>query len=230
MKGKPITNDTVITIGKSISMGRFLDFFKEATSTNLPYGEHNIWLAAQVGKTVGESVESYVETSKVKPIAQKLSEERFNIISNPDKAFIVAFDKWLESLGYDYGGGIGDGYGWGKYMIIYGKTGVKSRPCPARIYIKDDGKIQLRFFLKNIDKHRKYIENAPSYVKDGFAFDWGDCKNCVSTCKTMKIYTIDDRLYNKCCHSTVYFSDPTVEKLPDLMALYSEFNPVKKAK
>jgi len=230
MSKKAVTEDTIITIGKSISQGHFFDFFKKATGKDLPYGEHSIWLNMQIGKTVREAIDSWLDTSEIKTMEQKLSEERFDIISNADKAFIVAFDKTFEDLGYDYGGGIGDGYGWGKYMIIYGKTSVKSRPCPARIYIKDTGEMQLRLFLKNIDKHRQYIENSPSYIKDGFAFEWGDCKNCMPTCKTMKIYTIDGRQYNKCCHSTAYFSSPSVERLPDYMSLYSEFNPAKKAK
>ena len=123
-----------------------------------------------------------------------------------------------------------EGYSWGKYMIIYGKTDVKSRPCPARIYIKNDGKVVLRLFLKNIDKHRQYIESAPSYIKESFAFEGGNCKNCMSACKSMKIYTIDGQQFNKCCHKTAYFSNPSVEKLSDYMALYLEFNPIKKPK
>ena len=230
MGKKVITEDTIINIGKPFSQGHFFDFYREATGKDLPYGEHSIWLNAQIGKTTGEAKISWHNAAEPKSMKQKLSEERFNNISESSKAFIVAFDRTFEELGYDYGGGIGYGYGWGKYMIIYGKTGVKSRPCPARIYIKDNGEIQLRLFLKNIDKHRQYIEDSPAYIKDAFAFEGGNCKNCMPTCKTMKIYTIDGRQYNKCCHSTAYFSSPSLEKLPGYMALYSEFNPTKKSK
>jgi hypothetical protein len=230
MNKKLITEDTIIKIGKPFSQGHFFDFFREATGKDLPYGEHSIWLNTQIGQPVRDAIGSWHDAAKLKSVEQKLSEERFDNISELSKAFIVAFDKAFEELGYDYGGGIGDGYGWGKYMIIYGKTGVKSRPCPARIYIKDNGEIQLRLFLKNIDKHRKYIEATPAHIKDAFAFEGGDCKNCMPTCKTMKIYTIDGQQYNKCCHSTAYFSDPSVEKLPQYMALYTEFNPTKKSK
>ena len=227
MNKKTITDETIITIGKSIAQGHFFDYFRKATGVDLPYGEHSFWLSAQVGKIVKDAFDSFREASVPKTMEQKLSEERFNIISESNKAFIIAFDKEFNDLGFDYGGGIGDGYGWGKYMIIYGKTGVKSRPCPARIYIKDSGDIQLRLFLKNIDKHEPYIENAPPHIKGAFVFDWGDCKNCMPTCKAMKIYTVDGQKFKKCCHSTAYFNNPSAKKLPDYLALYSEFNPVK---
>ena len=230
MGKKTVTTDTIITIGKSIAQGHFINYFKEATGKDLLYGEHSIWLNMQIGKRVGDVVDAWRDASVIKRMEHKLMEARFHFISDADKAFIIAFDKVFEDLGYDYGGGIGDGYGWGKYMIIYGKTGVKSRPCPARIYMKENGEVQLRLFLKNIDKHRQYIEDAPGFIKDAFTFEWGDCKNCMPTCKTMKIYTIDGQMYNKCCHSTVYFSNPSVEKLPAYLSLYSEFNPIKKAK
>ena len=73
-----------------------------------------------------------------------LKEDRFNIISDVDKTFILAFDKAINELEHDFGTIIGSGFGWGLYMINYGKSGTKSRPIAARIYIKDDGKIQLR--------------------------------------------------------------------------------------
>jgi hypothetical protein len=230
MSKKNLSESTIIQIGASIPQGLYFDFFRETTGKDLFYGEHGIWLKSQAGKTIGEALASYQDASKTKNMEQKLLEERFNILSEPDKAFIIAFDKTIEDLGYDYGGGIGDGYGWGKYMIIYGKTGTKSRPCPARIYIKENGAVLLRLFFKNIDKHRQYIEESPSHIKEAFAFEGGDCKSCMPTCKTMKVYTIDERQYNKCCHSTAYFSNPSVEKMPDYMALYSRFNPAKKTK
>ena len=230
MAKKTITEDTTITIGKSISMGHYLDFFKESTGKDLPYGEHDVWLKSQEGKTVGEAISSYRDAANLKTMEQKLSEERFDFVSESDKAFIIAFDKMLEERGYDYGGGIGNGYGWGKYMIIYGKTDTKSRPCPARIYIKEDGEIYLRLFLNKVDTHRQFIENAPAHIKNAFIFADGDCKSCNTSCAPGKVYTVDGQLMQKCNHSTFYFHAPSVDKLPDYMELYTEFNPVKKLK
>lgn len=75
-----------------------------------------------------------------------LNEDRFDFISGDDKAFIRAFDAEITRLGYDFGDKIGSGYCWGKYMLIYTKTGVKSKNVYARIYIRDFS-IVLRLFL-----------------------------------------------------------------------------------
>ena len=229
MSKKAITNDTVITIGKAIPMVAYIKFFTEELGKE-KFSDFHEWLEGQAGKTIGEASDLYDEAARLKSMEEKLREARFDNISASDKAFIAAFDKIFEELGFDYGGGIGGGYGWGKYMIIYGKSGTKSRPCPARIYIKESGEIRIRLFFNKIDKHSKYIEESPAHIKAAFANDWGDCSDCSPTCKMVKEYSIDGNRYRKCCHSTAYFSDPTIEKLPDYMALYSEFNPIKKPK
>ena len=230
MSKKVITEDTIITIGKSIPIGAYERFFKEATGEGLFSGFQS-WLTDNEGKAIKEALALYDEAARPKTVEEWLSEERFNVISEAEKAFIVAFDNKMNELGYDYGGGyIGGAGGWSKYgMIEYGKTGTKSRPCAARIYVKK-GSVQLRLYLTKIDKHRQYIEESPSYIKEAFAFEGGDCKTCMSTCKSMKIYTIDGQQFNKCCHSTAYFTNPSVERLSDYMALYLEFNPPKKPK
>ena len=180
--------------------------------------------------------EKSLERAKnIKSMKDVLSEERFNIISDTDKAFILAFDKEINELGYDYGGAIGSGHGWGKFMIIYGKTGTKSRTVRARIYIREDG-ITMRFYFSDINKHRYYIESAPAHIKAVFAFDGGDCRiaggqeTCVKGCKSMKVYTINEQKYIKCCHNVGYFQEPTVERLPDYLAVYSAFYPTRKPK
>jgi len=99
-----------------------------------------------------------------------LSETRFNILSKSDKTFIKTFDKEMQMLRYDCENIIGSGFTWGMYMIAYGKTGTKNRPNAARIYIKDDGEVCLRLFLNKVDKHMKYIENAPAHIKNGRKF------------------------------------------------------------
>lgn len=66
-----------------------------------------------------------------------LRDERFSLVSDGDKAFIASFDEEIGKLGYDSGGEIGSGYLWGRYMIIYSRTGVKARRVLARIYLRD---------------------------------------------------------------------------------------------
>jgi hypothetical protein len=160
-----------------------------------------------------------------------LQEERFHFLSNPDKAFIQAFDAEITRLGYNFGGKIGSGYCWGKYMIIYTKTGVKSKAVFARIYIRDNGLV-LRLFLNGIDKHRAFIEKAPAYIKEVFIGPHGDCHRCHNdkngVCKFRKSYTLDDRLIEKCNGITFEFQAPSIEKMGDYLALFSEFYSGKK--
>jgi hypothetical protein len=161
-----------------------------------------------------------------------LKEERFNFISPNDKAFIVAFDDEMVKLGYTCGDKIGSGYCWGKYMVIYTKAGVKSKNVYARIYIRDES-IVLRLFLNAIDKHRTYVESAPSYIKDVFTGDYGNCKHCHNDkdgkCMFRKSYTLDGRLIEKCNGTTFEFPTPGIQELYDYMALFSEFYPQKRA-
>jgi hypothetical protein len=159
-----------------------------------------------------------------------LHEKRFDFICKRDKGFILAFDAEMSKLGYGFGGQIGSGYCWGKYMIIYTRAGVKSKKVFARIYIRDKS-IALRLFLNDIDKHREYVENAPAHIKEVFVGDFGDCKHCHNEkdgrCRFRKTYTLDDRLIEKCNGSTFEFRNPSLRKVPDYMALFTEFYPKK---
>jgi len=204
MGKKVVTEDTIIQNFKA-TQGNYdyVAFFKQATGKNI--SDFATWLNTQVGKTAKEALVSYCDAAQQKNMEQRLSEERYSFISEQDKAFIVAFDKQFEELGYDHGGGIGGDGSSEAFTIKYGKTSVKSRPCPARIHIKASGEVVLRLYFKNIDKHSQYIENAPLHVKEAFVIEWGDCKSCMPHCKSMKIYIIDGQLYNKCCHSTAFF-------------------------
>lgn len=159
-------------------------------------------------------------------------ESRFDFISAPDKQFISAFDDEMTRLGYDFGGKIGSGYCWGRYMLIYTKTGVKSKAVYARIYIRDTG-IALRLFLNGIDKHRAFIEQAPAYIKEVFTGKIADCRydradDEKGNCKFRKSYTLDGRLIEKCNGETFEFRDPASHPLSDYMALFSEFYPQKR--
>jgi hypothetical protein len=160
-----------------------------------------------------------------------LQEEQFSFISSDDKAFILAFDDEMARLGYDFGNKIGSGFCWGKYMMIYTKSGVKSKNVCVRIYIRETS-IVLRLFFNGIDKHREYIEKAPAHIKEVFVGPYGDCKRCHNdkggTCQFRKTYTLDGRVIEKCNGSTFEFHDPSLEKLEDYIALFREFYPCRK--
>lgn len=160
-----------------------------------------------------------------------LNEDRFDFISNHDKEFILAFNDEMNKLGYDYGGKIGSGFCWGKYMIIYRKSGSKSEKVFARIYIKDES-VVLRLFFNAIDKHREYVEKTPSHIKEVFIGDNGNCQRCHNdkhgVCRFRKTYTIDNRLIEKCNGITFEFHNPGLQRIPDYIALFSEFYPGKK--
>lgn len=164
-------------------------------------------------------------------IADMLSEPRFDFISPEDKGFIRAFDDAMHYLGYDFGSQIGSGYCWGRYMLIYAKTGAKSKKVTARIYLRDGG-IVLRLFLNDIDKHRVYIENTPAYIKEVFTGEQAKCEHCHNdkggTCKFRKTYTLAGCLYEKCNGITFEFHNPSLEKLPDYLGLFTEFYPDKR--
>jgi len=160
-----------------------------------------------------------------------LKHEKFGFISNKDKEFIIAFNHEMTKLGYDFGDKIGSGYCWGRYMIIYTKSSVKSKKVFARIYIRDDS-IALRLFFSAIDSHRKYIENASSQIKEVFVGDYANCKHChnekESVCQFKKTYTMDSRLIEKCNGRTFEFHNPNIQRIPDYIALFTEFYPNRK--
>ena len=161
-----------------------------------------------------------------------LKEEKFDFISDPDKAFIRAFNAEMTGLGYNFGGKIGSGYCWGKYMLVYTRSGVKSKNVFARIYIRD-AEIVLRLFLNKVDNHRSYIENAPSHIQEVFSGEYGNCKHCHNdtdgVCMFRKSYTLGGRLIEKCNGSTFEFHQPGLQEIKDYMGLFTEFYPKKKA-
>lgn len=161
-----------------------------------------------------------------------LEEERFNIIAASDKAFILAFDKEISKLGYSSGGSIGDGFCWGKYMIIYSKVGVKSKQVAARIYIRESS-IVLRLFLNQLDKHREYIEKSKGFIKEAFTGEHGKCVHCHNDkggiCKFRKAYTLENRYIEKCNGITFEFWEPDLDKMPDYIELLKEFYPGRKS-
>lgn len=169
----------------------------------------------------------------VKEMKTILAEERFDIISGENKAFIIEFDNEISKLGYSFGDSIGSGYCWGKYMIIYSKVGVKSKQVAARIYIRENS-IVLRLFLNKIDKHREYVENAKPFIKEVFTGEHGKCKHCHNDkggiCKFRKTYTLENNYIEKCNGVTFEFWEPDLDKLPDYISLLKEFYPTRKTK
>jgi len=227
-----MTEDAVIAMFQ-VPLAKYRAFFENAIGKEaLASGpDFQSWLNTQNGKTLKEAIEAYHNPSQDKSMADILSEKRFDIISGPDKAFIAAFDKEIAALGYGFGGEIGSGFCWGRYMIIYSKVGAKAKKVAARIYIRDD-QIVLRLFLNQIDKHRDYIERAPKHIKRAFLKGQHDCgcKPRKENCRFRKAYTIDGKAIEKCSGGAFEFQQPDLEKLPDYMGLLAKFYPVKKAK
>ena len=229
-KKEQITEDTVIVFGKFPS-SEYKKFFKKALGDNYEkYAaavDYTSLYKKHIGKTIKEVINDCLDSSELKKLEDVLSERRFDAISEAEKVFIIAFDKEMNAIGYDYGdSAVSTVYG-SVNAIKYGKTGTKSRPCPANIEINENG-ISLRLFLSKIDKHRQYIENAPTHIKEAFIFKDGDCSGCNLNYCSPKTYTIDGQLFNKCIHKTFRFYNPSVEKLSDYIGLLAEFYPKRK--
>jgi hypothetical protein len=165
-----------------------------------------------------------------------LKEKRFDFVSIENKKFIVEFTKEMDSFGYDFGGEIGNGFCWGNYMVIYSQKNIKSKKIIARIYIRDEGVIiwggkenhfnngiVLRLFFNDIEKHREYIENTPSYIKEPFIGENGVCKHCKKDCRCRKIYSINGKQFEKCSGSVFEFLNPKQDYIKDYMNILNEF-------
>ena len=212
MSKNVLVEDTVIVVGKSIPLSKYRTYFEELTGKKIPGSELLPWLNLQSGKTLKEAAAAYGQAAERKCMEELMSEDRFSFISEAEKDFINAFSKEMELLGYDFGDGIGDGFCWGKYMILYAKTGVKNKKVIARIYIREDG-IVLRLFFSNVDKHQDYIENAPKHIKEVFTGVHGNCK-CnpkKENCRMRKTYVIDGKTHEKCSGAAFEFCNPAVK-------------------
>ena len=224
-KKEPITEDTVIG-SRKIAAAEFRKFFKKTLGED--YEKYPVaWDVIKVsmnhkGKTLREIIEECLNPSGPKDLKGLLSESRFNHVSKSDKAFIIAFDQAMNEMGYDFGDTI-------SMAVKYGKTGTKTRACPAFILIREDG-FSLRLMLNKIDDHRQYIENAPMYIKNIFTFTDGDCVDCNLNYCHPKTYTIDGQMMRKCVHRTFYINQPSMAQLPDYLDLLTEFYPQKKSK
>lgn len=226
---KILPEDTLI-IWNKFPVGEYRSFFQHATGSETfsPGMDFQNWLFSQAGKTLAEALAEHLHPSGHESVEDFLTERRFDGLCGPDKAFIVAFDKAIHDFGYDFGGAIGSGNVFSPMVIVYGKTGTKSRPCAARIYIRDTG-IVFRLFLSKVDAHRQAVESAPAHIKQAFTGEKGACTLCWDKCPSRPApYTIDGKTHQKCQHHAFYFDAPSVERLPDYMALFGEFYSKKK--
>ncbi|MGI6153160.1 MAG: hypothetical protein ACOYJB_04905 [Christensenellaceae bacterium] len=151
-------------------------------------------------------------------------------ISEADRSFIAAFDGAMKSLGYEMDGGLRDGFCWGKHMLVYVKSGVKSKKSYARVYIREN-EVVLRMYFSNVDRHRAYIEASPVHIKDAFTREHGTCGHCHNEkegkCSHRKAYILDGTPYEKCDGFTFEFWQPEQSKIPDYVAVFTEFYPSK---
>ena len=165
-----------------------------------------------------------------------LKDKKFNFVSKENKEFIFEFTKQMNLFGYDFNGKIENGFCWGNFMIVYSQTGVVNKKVIARIYIRDNGNIiwggknynfyngiVLRLYFNNVNKHREYIENAPSFIKEPFINNNGICNNCKEECKSVKKYLINGTKIEKCAGIVFEFYDPKIENVIDYMNILKEF-------
>ncbi|MCL2362293.1 MAG: DUF6434 domain-containing protein [Defluviitaleaceae bacterium] len=220
---QPLTENSIIDW--SVSLVNYRTFLTQTMGLQLkPEHDFYFWLNAQTGKTLKEAIGTYGKEPEQKNMDERLSEKRFNFISDVDKAFILAFDNEIGVLGYGYGNMIGKSDN-GKFMIVYSKLGVKSPKVIARIFIYEN-EIILKFILSEVKKHSSYVENTPEHIKDVFIGKEGDCMGCnpKGKCRMVKHYAIDGKPSVKCSERIFLFRQPSVEKLSDYIDLLSEFH------
>lgn len=163
-----------------------------------------------------------------------LEDKTYSFVNSKDKEFITAFDAEMNRLGYTCNQTIGDGYCWGRKMIIYTKAGVKSKKSYARIYIRENDLI-LRMYFSNVDKQRQSIEQAPDYIRQAFTGDYGICGHCHNmkedgSCNHRKSYTIYGKHYEFCDGFAFWFFSPVLARIPEYIKLFLTFYPKKKQK
>jgi hypothetical protein len=174
--------------------------------------------------------------AKYMNLEEMLKEEKFDFVSEENKIFILEFTKQIKSLNYDFDGNIGSGFERGNYQIIYSLNGIKgSRSISCRIFLRDDGvfvsfgkeikfskSIVLRLYFSNINKHIKYIENAPINIKELFINNSGLCKYCIEHCYKRKTYTLNGLEMVKCA-DVFEIINPKTKEIKDYVGILNEF-------
>lgn len=158
-----------------------------------------------------------------------LSQQEFDFIKTDDKDFIISFDNEMNKLGYTCDSTIGNGYCWGKNMIIYAKAGVKNKKSYARVYIREED-IVLRLYFSNVDQHSKEIGQAPALIQEAFIGQYPSCDHCheKTECIHQKRYTINGNPYEVCDGKAFWFFNPNTAHLPEYLKLFTTFYPQKK--
>lgn len=165
-----------------------------------------------------------------------LMDTQYDFINQAEKDFIIAFDRAITKAGYE-SNGIQPYVCLGRYKIEYSKANLKNKKYVARFYFRDHG-IVFRLYFTNIDRHSKYIENAPAWIKDPFINHQGRCKQCDKSgggigrkgkCSFKKSYTIDHVHHEKCAGENYYFSNLDIARIPQYIALLGEFYPNKRS-
>lgn len=162
-----------------------------------------------------------------------LSNKDFHYITKNDREFLIEFDKKICALGFERIE-IGDFLRWGNKTIAYIKPKVKAKNYISKIFF-DGINIYFRLYFNNIDKHAKYIENAPNHIKEVFTNDVGRCEHCGiggcvkpdGSCSHRKTYIINEVIYEKCDGKVFYFQDFNLDKLNDYISLITTFFPIK---
>ena len=104
-KKELLSEDTIIVFGK-IPVGEYRKFFIQSIGEEIVAGAEDMnfqsWLFTQGGKTLKEATEEYFHPLGHKTMDEFLTERRFDTVSKQDKEFIMAFDKEINELGYDF--------------------------------------------------------------------------------------------------------------------------------
>lgn len=163
-----------------------------------------------------------------------LKSKEYDFVNDKDKQFIVAFDSEMQKLGYTCNRTIGEGYCWGKNMIIYTKAGVKSKKSYARIYLRDNDLI-LRMYFSNVNSQKQAIEQAPDYIQHAFTGNYGACKHCHNmkedgTCSHRKAIRFTINNTNFVMVLPFGSSLPTLQEYRNTSSCFLPFIPIKSEK
>jgi hypothetical protein len=158
----------------------------------------------------------------------------YDFVKEENKQFILAVDEALIKMGYE-SGQIQPYVFWGKYVIAYKKANSKTNNYVSKFYLRDEN-ILFRLYLKKVETHEKYIENAPDFIKQSFIDSRGRCQHCKTKCNATgncfhrKTYTIDNEHIEKCDGMVFLFRNLSLSAIPDYINLINEFYPPKKVK
>jgi predicted transcriptional regulator YdeE len=189
------------------------------------------------GDKLDSIVEIWLPVSRIgeSAIPDLLTDASFDYITPENRDFIAAFDSEMYKRGYSAGNRVSSarGYGWRNYELIYSKEGGNKGKVFARLLLGRYSDFTLRMYFADIDKHTGYIETASPAIKDVFTSENGICTRCGGKkseehpCKIRKSYTLDGKTIEKCSCAAFMFAPPTLEMLPEYLALFDEFYPAK---